>query len=181
MKRILVIGSGGAGKSTFARRLGDVTGIEVIHLDKLYWQTGWVETPKDVWLNTVENLLEKKSWILDGNFGGTVDLRIEACDTIVFLDLPKSVCLYRVVLRRIKFHNSNRPDMTVGCNEKIDLKFLGWIWNYRKQKQAEILEKLNRVKGQKNVYWLKSQKEIESFFKNEKLIKRFHRHSGKIV
>ncbi len=164
MKKILVIGSGGAGKSTFSRRLGELTGIEVFHLDKLHWKPNWVEPPKDEWQRIIENLIEKDEWILDGNFGGTIERRLEKCDTAILLDLPRTVCLYRVLKRRLKFHGTNRPDMTVGCNEKIDLEFLGWIWNYPKMNKPRIEEKLKRIESKKMVIRLRSQKEVEKFF-----------------
>ena len=94
MKKVVIIGSDGAGKSTLARRLGAATGIEVFHLDKLYWKPNWTKTPKDEWLKTVENLLCKDEWIMDGNFGGTMEIRLAACDTAIFLDFPRTVCTY---------------------------------------------------------------------------------------
>ncbi len=97
MKKVLVIGSGGAGKSTFAKRLSEKTGLEVIHLDQLYWQPNWVETPKDEWQEIVKEIIEGDEWILDGNFGGTMEMRIEACDTVIFLEMPRTVCVYRIL------------------------------------------------------------------------------------
>src|SRR3982751_1716212 len=99
MKKILVIGSGGAGKSTFAQRLGAILKLEVIHLDSLYWSSGWVEMPKDEWRTMVDELLKKDSWIMDGNYGGTLDIRLEAADTVVFLDISRLICLWRILKR----------------------------------------------------------------------------------
>lgn len=164
MKRVLVIGSGGAGKSTFSRRLSEITGIEVIHLDKIYWRAGWIEPPKVEWQKTLESYLKKESWIMDGNFGGTVDLRLAACDTAVLLDLPRTVCLYRVLKRRLKYRNTNRPDMTEGCHEKVDYEFLKWIWDYPNKKKPKMEEKLRRFGNEKTIIRLKSQREIENFF-----------------
>jgi adenylate kinase family enzyme len=163
MKRILIIGSGGAGKSTLARRLGEVLNIEVFHLDKLYWQPNWIEPPKDDWKNTVEEILKRDSWIIDGNFGGTLEMRLQACDTAIFLDFPPVVCLYRILKRRLKYRNTNRPDMSVGCNEKVDLKFLGWIWNYRKINKPKVEELLRLVEGEKNIIRLQSNRQIKEF------------------
>ncbi|MCY7348255.1 MAG: DNA topology modulation protein [Pyrinomonadaceae bacterium] len=160
------MGSGGAGKSTFSRRLGEITGIEVFHLDKLYWRAGWIEPPKDEWRQTVEGYLKKESWIMDGNFGGTMDLRLAACDTAILLDLPRSVCLYRVLKRRLKYRNTNRPDMSEGCHEKIDYEFLKWIWDYPKTKKPRVEEKLKRFENEKTIIHLKSQREVEDFFAN---------------
>jgi adenylate kinase family enzyme len=163
MKRILIIGSGGAGKSTLARRLGEILNIEVFHLDTLYWQPNWVEPPKDEWQNTVEELLERDSWIMDGNFGGTLETRLQACDTAIFLDFPPTVCLYRILKRRLKYRNTNRPDMSIGCNEKVDLKFLGWIWNYRKNKKPKVENLLENCADEVSIIRLKSNKEVNEF------------------
>ena len=75
-QRILIIGSGGAGKSTLARRLGELTGIPVIHLDAHYWLPGWVVTPKEEWAGKVDALLQGDRWIMDGNFGSTLKQRL---------------------------------------------------------------------------------------------------------
>lgn len=111
MKRVIIIGSGGAGKSTLARRLGEKTGIEVIHLDMLYWKPGWVKTGKEEWCEIVRQATEKESWIMDGNFGGTFEMRAEAADTIIFLEISRLVCLYRVLKRLFFYRNTQRPDM----------------------------------------------------------------------
>lgn len=95
MKRVLVIGSGGSGESTLARRLGELLHLEVKHLDQLYWRSGWHEPPKNEWLETVKELTSADSWIMDRNFGGTLEVRIQRCDTIVFLDLPRTRLLNR--------------------------------------------------------------------------------------
>ena len=165
-KKILVIGSGGAGKSTFSRRLSELTGIEVFHLDQLYWKPNWAEPSKEEWRKTLENLLKKDEWIMDGNFGGTMDLRLSACDTAIFLDLPRTVCLYRVLKRRLKYRNTNRPDMTEGCDEKIDFEFLKWIWDYPKTKKPAVEEKLQKFENEKTIIRLKSQREVDDFFIN---------------
>ncbi len=164
MKRILIIGSGGAGKSTLARRLSEITKIEVIHLDKLYWQPNWVEPPKDEWQKTVEEIIKKDSWIMDGNFSGTLETRLQACDTVIFLDFPPIVCLFRVLKRRLRYQNTNRPDMAAGCNEKVDLKFLGWVWNYRKRNQMKIERFLKDFESNISVFRLISNNDVENFF-----------------
>ncbi|MEP6900693.1 MAG: DNA topology modulation protein [Actinomycetota bacterium] len=163
MRKILVIGSGGAGKSTFAKRLSEETGIEVIHLDRIYWRAGWTQPPKDEWRKTVENLLKGKEWIMDGNFGGTMEMRLAACDAAIFLDLPRHVCLYRILKRRLTYRNTNRPDMTEGCHEKIDFKFLKWIWDYPKKNKPAVEAKLKLFEKEKTIIRLKSNAEVEDF------------------
>lgn len=171
MKKILIIGSGGAGKSTLARRLGEITGIEVVHLDRIYWRTGWREPSNEEWQEILENELKKDEWIMDGNFGGTMELRLAACDAAIFLELPRAVCVYRVVKRRLKHRNTNRPDMSEGCSEKIDLKFISWIWSFPKKKKPQIDQTLKRFESEKTIIRLKTQSEVEKFLINLKEIK----------
>jgi adenylate kinase family enzyme len=163
MKRIIIIGPGGAGKSTLARQLSEILKIEVLHLDSLYWRSGWEKPAEEEWENKVEELLQKDSWIMDGNFGGTMEMRLESCDTAIFMDFPPMICLYRVMKRRLKYRNTNRPDMTEGCNEKIDLDFLGWIWNYRKSKKPKVERILQKFEKDKNIIRLTSPAEAKAF------------------
>lgn len=166
MKKILIIGSGGAGKSTLARRLGEMTGIEVIHLDKLHWKPNWTGTPKDEWRKTVERELKKDSWVMDGNFGGTMELRLAACDTVIYLDFPRMICLYRAVKRILTYYNRTRPDMGEGCRERLDFEFLHWVWTFRKRAKPEIEERLKRAGKDKKIFRLRSPQEVEKFLLN---------------
>ena len=164
MKKVVVIGSGGAGKSTFSRRLGEATGLPVIHLDSHFWRPNWYPTPKDEWKAKVEELVNGDSWIIDGNFGGPREVRMEAADTVIMLDVPRRICMYRVVKRAVRFRGERRPDMAEGCNEKIDLEFLLWIWNYPKQGRRRALEEFERQSA-KRLITLKDNSDIESFLK----------------
>lgn len=168
MKRIIIIGSGGSGKSTLARQLGEILKIEVLYLDKLYWQAGWVQPPKDEWNKRVEKFLQADSWIMDGNFNSTMELRIKAADTIIFLDLPRIICIYRAFKRWKKYWNTNRPDMAEGCNEKVDFEFLYWIWNFPNDDKLLIEERLKSFGNGKNIIRLKSPKEVDQFISNVK-------------
>lgn len=162
MKRVVVIGSGGSGKSTFSRELGRATGLPVIHLDREFWRPGWEETPRDEWNARVAELLAGESWIMDGNFGGTREMRMQAADTIIFLDLPRRVCLYRILKRTVKYYGRSRPDMTEGCNEKLDIKFIGWVWNYKNRSRKRLLGELDGI-GDKRVIILKNQRQVKEF------------------
>jgi adenylate kinase family enzyme len=88
MRKVLVIGSGGAGKSTFASRLSRRTGLSLIHLDSLYWRPGWLETPAAEWDQTIEHLLRGDTWIMDGNYGRTLERRLAACVRVCAIDGP---------------------------------------------------------------------------------------------
>lgn len=163
MQRVLVIGPGGAGKSTFARRLGAATGLPVVHLDALYWRAGWQSMPKDEWLRTVDALLAADAWVMDGNYGGTMARRIAAADTVVFLDLPRAVCLWRAVGRRIRYHGRTRPDMADGCPERLEAEFLRWIWRYPRDKRPGVLRMLEAAAPTTRVVVLRTPRQVERF------------------
>ena len=164
MKRILVIGSGGAGKSTVATRLGQLLDLEVNHLDKFYWRPGWVETPPDEWSQVVADLISGESWIIDGNYGGTLEPRMQRCDTIVFLDMPRLLCLWRIVKRQLKYRGGRRrPDMGEGCPEKLDPEFVSWVWNYSRRTRPKVVELIRQHANGKRVVWLRSTAEVEKF------------------
>src|SRR2546421_4393392 len=127
MKKILVIGPGGAGKSTFAKQLGEILGIEVVHLDSLYWQAGWVEPPKREWAAKLAEVLGRPAWIMDGNYSGSLEQRLEACDAVVFLDLPRLLCVWRVLKRAERHHNTIRPEMAQGCRGRLSIGFLACV------------------------------------------------------
>jgi len=163
MKKILVIGSGGAGKSTFAVRLGKALDLDVIHLDRLYWKPNWIETPKDEWKETVDEVLKRDSWIMDGNYSGTRETRIRSCDTVILLDIPRSVCLYRILKRVMLYRNKTRPDMAEGCRERFDWDFIKWVWNYPNGTLVRVLDELDSH-SDKKVVILRSTRQIDGFF-----------------
>ena len=163
MEKILVIGCGGAGKTTLSKKIGAVLGLPVIHLDSHYWLPGWRPLGKEEWNNKVLSLLQAPRWVMDGNYGGTLDIRIDKCDTIVFLDMNRWRCIYNVCKRRIVFAGTNRPEMAVGNKDRLTFTFLYWIWGYRKTRRPGILKQLNREEGKKRVIILQSRKEVNSF------------------
>jgi adenylate kinase family enzyme len=166
MKRVLVIGSGGAGKSTFAVQLAERTGLPLIHLDALFWGPGWVETPRDEWASRVSELASAERWIMDGNYGGSLDARLACCDTVIFLDVPRVVCLWRVIRRRIRFHGRSRPDMTAGCVEQLSWEFLSWIWTYPSRRRPRVLQRLSELRADQQSIVLKSNAEVRNFLES---------------
>lgn len=165
MKKILVIGSGGAGKSTFAKRLGEILKINVIHMDQQYWLPGWVEPPKPAWAARVDALCNRAAWIMDGNYSGTLERRLVACDAVVFLDLPPLICLWRVFKRLVKYHNTTRPDMGEGCRERFSFQFLLWVWSYRRRTRPKIVQLLKQHEGKIQIIWLRSSEEVEKYLR----------------
>jgi adenylate kinase family enzyme len=163
MKKVLIIGSGRAGKSTLARQLGTILGLEVVHLDALYWHPGWVETPKPKWREVVQDLLQQETWIMDGNYGSTLDIRLAIADTVIFLDFPRLLCLWRVCKRWWQYANETRPDMAAGCPEKLDWEFLYWVWTYPSRRRSTILEKLSQLAPEQRVLILRSPSAVQQF------------------
>jgi adenylate kinase family enzyme len=166
MRRVMVIGCGGAGKSTFAARLARVAGLPLVHLDSVYWHPGWVRTPPDEWAETVRRLAARECWVIDGNYSGTMDIRAAAADTVIFLDVPRRVCLWRALKRRVQHHGHTRPDMTDGCVERIDAEFVRWIWSYPKTRRPRILARLAALGPGKRAVILRSSHDIERFFRS---------------
>lgn len=169
MKRVAIIGPGGAGKSTLARQMGAKTGLPVVHLDAVYWHESWTETPKDVWEQTVRELTRQPEWITDGNYGGTMELRLAAADTIIFLDLPPQTCVWRVVRRWRQYRHGSRPDMAPGCPEKLDWMFLRWIWNYRRDRRSDILKRMNKYAEGRRLVHLQSAGQVQRFLEGLQL------------
>ena len=139
MERILIIGCSGAGKSTLARKLGDVTGLPVVHLDSLFWKPGWVESTKEELDDKILSAMEEEHWILDGNYCRTLPMRLQYCDSVVFLDFPRWLCLWGVMKRVVSSYGKVRPDMPEGCPERFDWEFMIWIWNFSKNVRPRIL------------------------------------------
>lgn len=165
MERILIIGCGGAGKSTLARQLGEKLDIEVVHLDKLFWQPGWVERSDEEFDVILEQELEKPKWIMDGNFNRTMPKRLEKCDTVIYLDLSRFACLRGVAKRIMTTYGRVRPDMGEGCPERFDLDFLKWVWNFNKNKRKSYYRLLDEAEGIETIV-LKNRRQVKKFLKS---------------
>ncbi|MBV9930015.1 MAG: hypothetical protein JO013_03615 [Alphaproteobacteria bacterium] len=142
MERVLVIGSPGAGKSTFAAAIARRTGLPLVHLDQHYWRAGWIEPDAATWLRQVEGLAAGERWVMDGNYGGTLSPRLERADTVLWLDFPMWLCLARIVRRSLVHHGRTRPAMAEGCPERLSWKFLfhtaRFPWNSRHRVVAKL-------------------------------------------
>ena len=138
-RRVLVVGCAGAGKTTFALRLAAALGLPIIHLDIEYWRPGWHHTPPDEWQSRVDELSGREAWVMDGNYGGTLDRRLARADAVVFLDVDRLTCLRRVVLRSLRYRGRSRPDLPSGCPERLDWQFLLWVWNYGRRSRGRVV------------------------------------------
>ena len=151
MRRVLILGSPGAGKSTLARKLATRTGLPLIHLDQLFWRPSWTEAPPEEWHKQLAAALAQDAWIIDGNYGNTVEMRLARADTAILLDFPRWLCLLRTFKRVALGWGRVRPDMPAGCPEHFDPEFLRFIWNFRKKQRLKLLSALQRFPGRKIV------------------------------
>jgi|SRR5690625_353828 len=167
VKRIMVMGvSAGVGKSTFARELGKILEIDVYHLDRLYWKPNWIEASLDEFTTSQQRVVKHDRWIIEGNYNRTYDIRAQRADTIIYLELPLLVCLYRVFKRWIIHIGKTRPDMGEDCKEKLDYQFLKYIFTtYRRRKKQmrdrfqELIENNSEIK----VVILNSKTQIQAY------------------
>jgi len=163
MKKILVIGSCGAGKSTLSRKLSFKLNLPIIHLDQEYWKPGWKETPKNEFEARVRELIKRPSYIMDGNYASTLDIRLSEADHLIFLDYPTRITFWRVLWRIIGNYGKTRPDMTEGCLERFDLEFLHYVLMFNLISRKRITKILEKHKDQVNIVALKNDKEVNTY------------------
>jgi len=136
----------------------------VVHLDKLFWGKGWVAKSAYEFHNLLEDALAKDSWIIDGNYGATMTMRLERCDFVVYFDIPRLVSMFGVIQRMLTSFGKTRPDMGEGCPERLDWSFLKYAWNFKKDCVAQDK---NLVKSSgKPVVWLRSRREARKYLKD---------------
>ena len=163
MKKVIVIGCPGSGKSTVSRALHNKTGIPLYHLDMMYWNADKTTVEKSVFLEWLSAVLEKDEWIIDGNYGSTMELRMAVCDTVIFLDYPLDVCLDGIRARRGK----PRSDMPWIETEE-DVEFIEFIKNYNDQQKPKVLELFEKY-SDKNIVIFKSREQADAFLNGENL------------
>ena len=163
MKKVIVIGCPGSGKSTVSRALHNKTGIPLYHLDMMYWNADKTTVENRVFLERLSAVLEKNEWIIDGNYASTMELRMEACDTVIFLDYPLEVCLDGIRERRGK----PRSDMPWIETEE-NAEFIEFIKNYNEQQKPKVLELLEKY-SDKNIVIFKSREQADAFLNGENL------------
>lgn len=147
MQKVIVIGCPGSGKSTFARELHNITKLPLVHLDMLNWNADRTTVPREVFRRRLEDALRGDNWIIDGNYGSTMEMRMAACDTVIFLDYPVEVCLRGVSERRGK----KREDLPwiERENEPEDEEFLEFIKNYDNDGRPQVMALLEKYAEKK--------------------------------
>ncbi|CCG99470.1 topology modulation protein [Fibrella aestuarina BUZ 2] len=164
MKRIAIFGSPGSGKSTLARKLSAQTGLPVVHLDRYYFNPGWVITSDAVFRQAITRAIAAECWITDGNYTTESQLtgRLDRADTLILLECPRWLCLWRVIRRIVSYYGRVRPDQAPGCPERLDWGFLRFVWQFP-TKVERTRQLLLSLSDQKRVYFLRNKAEIEQF------------------
>ena len=161
MKKIMIIGSPGSGKTTLSLKLASITGLPLVHLDKLFWRDNWTHVSREDFDTQLFKAVSQKEWIIDGNYGRTLDVRLNYADTVIFLDYNRFVCLFRVFKRTLLSFGKSRFDMGDGCPERFDFSFMKYVWNFDKN---SIYKKLNEIED-KNVIIIKNNSSLKKFLK----------------
>lgn len=166
MERVMIIGCGGSGKSTLARMLGEKTGLPVVHLDQIWWSPGnWQHLERDDFDARLAEAVQDSRWIIDGNFNRTMVMRLERCDTVIYLDFPAALCLFSWIKRVITNWGKARPDMAEGCCEWFDPEFAGWILHFNRTHRRKYRELLARQTG-KTVLIFKNRHQVRKYLRN---------------
>jgi adenylate kinase family enzyme len=141
MERILVMGSSGSGKSTFAQRLSAITGIPIVSLDALFWKPGWMPSDGAEFQQRVTEAVALPRWIIDGNYASSDagEVRRGLADTVIWFDLPRRTCMTGIMTRIATSYGRVRPEMAPGCPEKFDLAFFRYVWTYRRLQRPKLL------------------------------------------
>lgn len=164
MQRVLIIGCSGSGKTTLVRTLAERTGLPVIHLDQEYFGPNWKEPTQVVWRERIAELAARDAWLMDGNFSGTFDLRMPRTDTIIYVDMPTGLCLWRVIKRTLRYYKKVRPGSAPGCRERFDGHFLHYVLMYNKTRRPGILRNLEQQRNAgKEVYILSGRRAVKRF------------------
>ena len=160
MQKVMVIGCPGSGKSTFSRALSQITGLPLTHLDMLYWNADKTTVERSVFIERLSEVLQKDAWLIDGNYSSTMELRMQECDTVFFLDYPADICLQGVKDRQGK----PRPD-TPWVETEEDTEFLEYIQNFYKENRPQVLELLQKY-SHKTIYIFQNRREAHIFLAN---------------
>ena len=163
MKRVIIIGPGGAGKSYFSKQLAGITNLPLYHLDNIFWKEDRTHISRDEFDKKLLEILEKEEWIIDGDYSRTYEIRMKYADTIYFLDFPLEVALAGVESR------IGKPRDDIPWKEEIfDPEFKQWIMNWYKNTLPVLRKLLEQYKEIKNIIVFKTREEIDSFIGKSK-------------
>lgn len=164
MRRIMVIGAPGTGKSTLSRTIAASLGLPVVHLDQLTWLPGWEAQPREPWRQAIAAQVAGEAWVLDGHYASAWDISLPRAEAVVWLDLPRRVYFTRCLARIARYRGTVRPDMAEGCPERFDRAFLtGYVWTFHARNRPRILATIDHLRASRPVVVLRSRGEVSQF------------------
>lgn len=163
MRRVMIVGQPGSGKSTLARDLGALTGLPVVHVDRIHHLPGWQERPRDEKIAMALASHAEPEWIFEGGLSATYEVRVQRADTLIVLDLPLWLRLWRVIKRTLRYYGQSRPDMAEGCAERFQWDFFKWIWDTRHSQREKIRALATTADARTDVHILRSPAQVRAF------------------
>ncbi len=169
IKKIAIIGNSGSGKSTLAKKLHNILDLPIYHLDQYFWKPNWTRPDLTEYKIIHDNLCDKNKWIIDGMNLNFLEYRIQKTEVVIFLDIPRYVCFINIFKRIIKYYGKRAPSSAKECKEGKNpefMKFLKWVWNFKTTYPPKIMKLLKDYAGNKEIYILRSKKDIDLFLDN---------------
>jgi adenylate kinase family enzyme len=167
MERILVMGSPGSGKSTFARRLSHITGIPVVSLDALFWKPGWQPSDAAEFETRVAEAVRAPRWIIDGDYiWWAGDIRRNVADAVIWFDLPRLTCMVGIMSRIATSYGRVRPEMAEGCPERINAEFFRYVWTYRRERRPKLQQYLGGLRTDQSLICFSDRAQAERYLAN---------------
>ncbi|MBK5002380.1 AAA family ATPase [Pseudomonas sp. S31] len=165
MQRVMIVGQPGSGKSTLARRLGERTGLPVVHIDTIHWQPGWVERSRDEKTRLCHEVEAGERWIFEGGHSATWNNRIARADLLIWIDRSTPLRFWRVLLRTLTQHGSTRPDLPENCPERLDHlpEFFRFMWRTRTSSRAAMQRLVANAPSACQVVQLRSNRQARAF------------------
>jgi adenylate kinase family enzyme len=159
--RFLVIGCSGGGKSTLSRRIADRFGLRYISIDRdILWLPGWVQRERAEQRRIIEEMIAGDRWIMDGTNPSTFDIRVPRSDLVIWMQMPRYLCIWGILSRWVRHYGKTRPDMAPGCPEKMDLEFFHFVWTFEKRFAWRIVDGLARHGGETPLVVVKSRRQM---------------------
>jgi adenylate kinase family enzyme len=168
MQRVMIVGQPGSGKSTLARKLGEHTGLPVVHIDTIHWLPGWVERTCDEKSRLCREVEARDRWIFEGGHSATWDNRLSRADLLIWIDRSATLRFWRVLLRTLLKHGRSRPDLPENCPERLANlpEFFRFMWRTKKSARAKMEQLVATAPSACRVVCLRSNRDTRIFLAN---------------
>jgi adenylate kinase family enzyme len=165
MQRVMVVGQPGSGKSTLARKLGQRTGLPVIHIDTIHWQPGWVERSRDEKTHICNEVEARDRWIFEGGHSATWENRMARADLLIWIDRSAPLRFWRVLFRTLLQRGRSRPDLPENCPELLmNLpEFFRFMWQTKKSAREKMQQLVATAPSTCRVVYLRSNRDTRVF------------------